>query len=228
MGWLGRLVRTEKPDALTAGQLGYHGLRDWWEESFSPEEQRLIEQRYQPMGGGIASLTQGQIDSTSQTAAGLLTGLSTWFNKPGERHLARRMLAKAEEIATDVVDSHFVYSQLIDVAYPERDRDPSAMTEAIRACEAQIALSRDVMAAMRADHEERERMLERHAREAGTRFDPHEFRVPSHRGFTQLSIIREKSGDIAGAIALAEQAAMDGWSGDWDRRMTRLRKRLGR
>ena len=116
VGWLGRLTRTARPADRTAGQLGYHGLRDWWEEAFSAEEQRLIEERYQPMGGGIASLTEGHIDSTSQTAAGLLTGLSTWFNKPGERHLARRMLAKAEEVATDVVDRHFVYSQLIDVA----------------------------------------------------------------------------------------------------------------
>jgi hypothetical protein len=226
VGWLDRLVRTARPDDRTAGQLGYHGLRDWWEESFSAEEQRFIEQRYQPMGGGIASLTQGHIDSTSQTAAGLLTGLSSWFNKPGERHLARRLLAKAEEIATDVVDRHFVYSQLIDVAYPERDRDPGALDEAVRACKAQIALSKDVMRAMRAEHDERERMLGRHAREPGSHSEPHEFRVPSHRGFTQLSIIREKSGDIAGAIELAEQAAADGWSGGWDKRLERLRKRL--
>jgi hypothetical protein len=228
VGWLDRLTGKAKSDDRAAGQLGYHGLRDWWDQSFSLEDQRLIEERYQPMGGGIASLTEGRIESTSQTAAGLLWGLSSWFNKPGERRLARRMLAKAEEIATDVVDRHFVFSQLIDVAYPERDRDPTAMSEAMRACEAQIALSREVMAAMRAEHEERERMLERHAREAGTRFEPHEFRVPSHRGFTQLSIIREKSGDIAAAIASAEQAAADGWSGDWAKRIARLRTRLSR
>jgi len=82
------------------------------------------------------------------------------------------------------------------------------------------------MQAMRAEHDERERVLARHAREAGRHSEPHEFRVPSHRGFTQLSIIREKSGDIAGAIDLAEHAAEDGWSGDWDKRLERLRKRL--
>jgi hypothetical protein len=226
VGWLSRLTGKEKTVDRTAGMLGYHGLRDWWHQSFSTEEQRLIEGRYQPMGGGLASLTEGHIDSTSQTAAGLLWGLSTWFNKPGERHLARRMLAKAEEIATDVVDRHFVYSQLIDVAYPERETDPTALGEAIRACEAQIALSREVMAAMKAEHEERERMLQQHGREAGSRFEPHEFRVPGHRGFTQLSIIREKSGDLSGAVMLAEQASADGWGGDWDKRLERLRKRL--
>lgn len=137
MSWLRQRAKRGPASDSSAGLLGHYGLRQWWDSTFSPEEQRFIESRHQPLGGGLATLTDGHISSTSQSAAGLLWALAGWFNKPGERPIARRMFGKAEEIATDVVDRHFVYSQLIDVTYPEREREPGALDEAIRACEAQ-------------------------------------------------------------------------------------------
>lgn len=223
-----RLAKRDRASDSSAGLLGHHGLREWWDSTFSPEEQRLIEGRHQPLGGGLATLTDGNISSTSQSAAGLLWALAGWFNKLGERHIARRMLAKAEEIATEVVDRHFVYSQLIDVTYPEREREPGAMGEAIRACQAQIALGPAVMAAMRAEQADRERFLADRDREMGRAHESREFQSPGHRGFTQLAIIREKEGNFEAAIALAEQANAQGWTGDWDNRINRLRKKANR
>lgn len=223
-----RLANRDRASDPSAGLLGHHGLREWWDSTFSPEEQRFIESRHQPMGGGLATLTDGHISSTSQSAAGLLWVLAGWFNKPGERHIARRMLATAEEIATDVVDRHFVYSQLIDVTYPEREREPGAMDEAIRACQAQIAIGPAVMAAMRAEQADRERFLADRNRDMGRAHQSRAFQAPGHRGFTQLAIIHEKEGNFEAAIALAEQARALGWTGDWDNRIDRLRKRTNR
>jgi hypothetical protein len=228
MSWMRRPAKRDRASDASAGLLGYYGLREWWDSTFSPEEQRFIEGRHQPLGGGLATLTEGHISSTSQSAAGLLWALAGWFNKPGERHIARRVLSKAEEIANDAVDRHFVYSQLIDVTYPEREREPGALDEAIRACEAQIALGSAVMAGMRAEQADRERFLADRDGETGRAHESRAFQAPGHRGFTQLAIIREKEGNLEAAIALAKQAKAQGWTGDWDNRIDRLRKKTNR
>jgi len=223
-----KLTKRNPTGDRSAGRLGYYGLHEWWDSTFSPDEQRFIEGRHQPLGGGLTTLTAGRISSSSQSAAGLLWALAGWFNKPGERHIARRMLSKAEEIATDVVDRHFVYSQLIDVTYPERDREEGALEEAVRACEAQIALGPAVMVAMRAEQADRESFLAERDQQAGSTRESRAFQAPGHRGFKQLAIIREKEGNLEAAIALAGQAMVQGWTGDWDNRIDRLRKKTNR
>lgn len=184
------------------GALGYFGLADWWEETFTPDEQELIQERYQPMGSSRERpLTQGQISHTTQTAAGLLWALAGWFNKPGERHLARRILEKAEQVADGPLDRHFTYQQQIEVYYPDRE-DPEAMAAAVRACERQVALSSDAAAAFQAEYPDSS--------------------LPAHRGFKQLAIIYDKQGRYDEAITLCRRVQAEGWSGDWEKRLDRL------
>ena len=52
-----------------------------------------------------------------------------------------------------------------------------------------------------------------------------------HRGYQQLSVIREKQGDLAEALRLAREAQAQGWQDsidDWSKRIARLEKRLAK
>src|SRR5680860_1917116 len=72
--------RSKNDGSRVQGSFGYFDLGDWWLDTFTPEERRYIEEKHKPVGGsGGNSLTQGTIGRTSQTAAGLLVGLSSWF-----------------------------------------------------------------------------------------------------------------------------------------------------
>jgi len=48
----------------------------------------------------------------------------------------------------------------------------------------------------------------------------------THTGYRNLCIIREKQGNHAEVIRLAEQAKAQGWNGDWDKRIERTKKKL--
>ncbi|MFQ2912493.1 hypothetical protein ACK3YB_14480, partial [Aeromonas caviae] len=52
--------------------------------------------------------------------------------------------------------------------------------------------------------------------------------LPSHRGYKQLSIIFSNSNQYQRAIDLCRQAHMQGWSGDWDKRIERYKKKAGK
>jgi hypothetical protein len=49
--------------------------------------------------------------------------------------------------------------------------------------------------------------------------------LPSHTGFTQLAIVREKQHNYSEAIRLAQLAQGQGWGGDWDKRIIRCQQK---
>lgn len=49
--------------------------------------------------------------------------------------------------------------------------------------------------------------------------------LPAHTGYTQLAIILEKENRFEEAISLIEEAKVNGWNGDWDNRIARLKKK---
>jgi tetratricopeptide (TPR) repeat protein len=193
------------------GEIGYHGLADWWLSNFTEEERNYIESRYKPLGLGTTNerpLTQGTNSWSSGRAAQFLSGLSTNFQGPKDRHIARRLLIKAEQVSgSTILDRHFVYSEMIQVYYRDRDNDPNSLDEAIRACEKQIEIGPEAVQAWRAEY-------------------PTDAELPAHRGFTQLAIIREKERNYAEAIRLAKEAMEQGWAGDWDTRIARCETRI--
>jgi hypothetical protein len=117
------------------------------------------------------------------------------------RTYARRVERQSRERSAKVLD-------LIRAAYAERDTDPEALCAAVAACERQIALGPRAARAFR----------------RGSPDQP----LPSHTGFKQLAIIREKQGDFAGAIELSRQAMQQGWGGDWGKRIERCERRAGK
>lgn len=211
---------------MIKGQVDYHGLTDWWLTTFTAEEREHIEQVYKPMGyeAGDRPLTQGAIAWTTGKPSQLLWGLASWFNKPGDRHITRRVLAKAEELAKaklDWINLHYTYQQMIEVNYKDRDVDPAALEMAIGACVRQIEIAPQAIKAFEAQA----RALEKHANSSLPR---RAYSLPTHVGFYQLAIIREKWKDYGEVIRLCNLAKEQGWAGDWDKRIERCEKKLRR
>lgn len=208
------------------GDIGYHGLAQWWLASFTCDEREHISQTYRPMTLGLKSesiqtnnqrtlnsescLTTGDIVSSSQSAVAFLHTLSGWFNNKTDRALAQRILAKAFSLAKEtkvaVLDLHFLFSTAIQTYYPERDREPSALSMAVAACREQITMAPAAARAFRNEWKDQS--------------------LPSHVGYTQLAIILEKQKDYEEAVSLCETASRQGWAGDWDHRIARLRKKM--
>ena len=191
------------------GEIGYYNLQDWWLTTFTQEERNHIEDVFHPLGGDPKTkpLTEGKISSSSQKAAGLLSALAGWFNKPDDRYLAKKIIQKAYEEATkgnDILDLHFTLQTMMEIYYRDRDTEPDALSKAIQACEEQISI----------------------APQAVAEFKKQDFfdGLPSHAGYDQLRIIYKKQGEYLKAIALCEQARKQGWNGDWDKKIEELKK----
>jgi hypothetical protein len=52
--------------------------------------------------------------------------------------------------------------------------------------------------------------------------------IPSHTGYKQLSIIREKESKFDEVISLCKRAQNEGWNGDWGKRIERCLKKLSK
>jgi tetratricopeptide (TPR) repeat protein len=182
------------------GQIAYFGLTEWWVSTFSEQERSRIDQ--------VLDIASGDVTYSSGTAAGLLSAVATNFYKPGDRHIAKCMLERAEEIAKaqgNVLDLHFVYQGMIETFYRDRDTEVGALSRAIEACERQIELAPRAATAWKREY-------------------PHPGGLPAHVGYTQLAIIRQKQGELDEAIRVCQQAKAQGWDGDWDARIARYGK----
>jgi len=180
-------------------------LSDWWKTTFTKVEQDYILSKGIPLDAII---------EPSSPPARSFHPLAGYFSTSPDRPIARRFLEKVEEsLKTDevgVLDRHFAYSSMIPIYYSDRDTDPEALGLAIHACQRQIALAVQAGAQWTADSPAPDSPL------------------PSHRGFTQLAIIREKEGNYTEAIKLSQDALRQGWDGDWEKRITRCQKRMSK
>ena len=199
-----------KQSQKVEGSIGFFGLADWWLNSFTESEREYIEQKFKPMTTGAPNnrpLTQGKILSTSQTASGLLCGLASWFKKPEEFSIGRRIAEKSIELSgSNILDRHFAYQQMIEICYNSRGNEASAMDLAIQTCELQIALAPQAAEAFRKKYIGQP--------------------LPRPVGYEQLAIIREKEKNYFEAIILSKQAKEQGWTGEWDKRIERCEKKF--
>lgn len=190
------------------GEIGYFGLSEWWLSEFSDSERGYIIKKFQPLGGNEKSLIKGEIKNTSQTSIGLLSTLAGWFNNEQDRTIAYRMIKKAEGLIkndTVILDVHFLYHFKILIYYKWRNSDEYALSEAIRACKQQIGIAQKAADAFKKEYKN----------------SP----LPSHKGYEQLAIIKEKEKDFNSVIELAEKAMAQGWNGDWKKRIERCIKK---
>lgn len=193
---------TTKGSKQIKGLIKYFSLVDWWLTAFSDDERKRIIEVYRPMGS-TESIIEGDIISTSTNALNFLWCLAGWFNNKNDRTIAFKILDKAKEFvnSSPILDVHFYYSAIIDIYYPERNNMPDAMRIATDACLDQIKIAPEAAKAFKEEYPGQD--------------------LPGHRGYEQLSIIREKQKDFSGTIKICEQALTQGWGGNWQGRIDR-------
>lgn len=145
-----------------------------------------------------------------------------------ERALERRRAERAYQSAETPLDRHYALDTLIAMVYRDRDDFPGAEALAIAYCQEMIALAPTVKAILEERHREDAAGQTRHPADAGWAPYPGPFSLPTHKGFTQLAIILERERRYDEALALCAQAKEQGWAGDWDKRMQRLRQKQQR
>lgn len=189
------------------GIIKYLNLEDWWLNELSAEEREIILRTYLPMGSDN-SLVEGEIYSSSQTQLHFFWGVIGWFDKPDMRHIAYKLISKAETLIdnnTAPLDKHFLYGAKLEICYKDRDSRPSGLELAIEACEQQIENAPAAAAGFKKKYDSD---------------------LPAHKGFYQLAIVLEKQKRYIEAIALCEKAKSQGWAGDWEKRIERCNKRI--
>ena len=181
-------------------------LAEWWQAGFTDEDRNRILDVFHPLGAGRNDLLEGSNSASCKPSLSFLTDLSGWFTKDEDRQIGYKILAMAEQMlptSLNVIDSHFFYQSKIEMHYRDRG-DPHHLAEAENACRAQIAIAPLV------------------AREFAKEFSGS---LPEHKGYTQLAIILYMRGAIDKAIEVARRAQVEGWSGDWSRRIDRYSRK---
>jgi hypothetical protein len=102
------------------------------------------------------------------------------------------------------LDIHFLYSTKVELLYKDRDFVPQGLDKAIQACQQQIDYSNKAAIAFKKKDNDS---------------------LPSHRGYLQLEIIKEKQKSFLEAINLSKKALKQGWAGDWEKRIERCKKK---
>lgn len=188
------------------GKIEYYKLQEWWLNVLSSEERNTLISLYKPLGLNPDSLTHGKISSSDQSVVAFLSNLTGWVKQPEYRKIGYNLIEKAESSLsnkTPIMDRHFLYQTKMEIYYRNRDVDDSALTSAIEACKQQIALATKAKQAF--------------LKEWG--------QLPSHAGYNQLCIIMEKQKNYDEVIRIASEAKMQGWTGDWDKRIEKCTKK---
>jgi len=197
------LNKTKKPD----GYIALFNLEDWWNNSFSGNEQKHIVEVFQPLGASKDILIVGHLQHTnSDRPLMLLSSLAGWFNNSKDRDIAYKIIAKAEEYVQstkDILDIHFFHQTKMEIFYKGNDSS-TTLQKSINACLNQIEI----------------------ADKASTAFQAKYHKLPIHKGYELLCTIYERQGKFEECIKLMEQAKNQGWNGDWDNHIKRIRERI--
>ena len=145
---------TEKEQALrhsVGGSIGFYNLEEWWETTFTAEEQNYLISAYKPLGMKDTELVSGNILSSTMTKAGFLRSFASFVSSDQDnsfnQEIANHILLKAEETAlleNDYLNLHFSYQEEIKSNYKHRGQVEGALDKAIHACEKQIKISFEV------------------------------------------------------------------------------------
>lgn len=191
------------------GLISYYDLNDWWETLNDDERQYMCNQADKGMGGGSKELTEGSITFVSISKLNYLSSLlANGIDKDLASNIKtlEKIIDKCEQSfhESPVIDQHLYLSTLITLYYKLRESE-DYLLKAMETCKRQINLSKEA--------------AKQFKKEFGTP-------LPSHKGYYQLSIVLTKQKEFKDALNVVEQAKEDGWSGDWDKRIERLKNKL--
>lgn len=121
-----------------------------------------------------------------------------------------------------LMEKHFRLLETIQINYKLRNQIPGALEEAIAACNEQISIAPEVAQLFQQEFEELNQFAIKDNQQPLSKSNSV---LPSHTGYTQLAIIREKQEQFTEAICLCREAQKQGWAGDWDKRIARNQKK---
>jgi hypothetical protein len=191
-----------------SGYIKLYNLEKWWLDEFNQEERRNIVKIYQPLGSRKDPLIKGNVGESSISKLTFLSNLSDWLLKKETEHLAKRVIIKAEEfkdVHSNPLDIHFFLQSKIRIYYRDRANN-SSYEIAVSACQEQIKLAPESAKAFKREYKGSE--------------------LPSHVGFKQLCIIRQKEKNYQEVVSLCKEALKQGWRGDWNERIEKCQSKL--
>lgn len=105
----------------------------------------------------------------------------------------------------EILDLHFAIMESITEHYRNRQSGDN-YHQAIVSCKAQIKIQADAASRFRSEYSDQA--------------------LPAHTGYNQLVIILEKEKKFQEALDLAVEAKSNGWNGDWDSRIQKLKAKI--
>ncbi|WP_151909630.1 hypothetical protein [Aeromonas salmonicida] len=211
---------------LIKGSIGFLDMTSWWLDELSYKERETILSVYNPIGNSSDNLIHGDVISTTEEPISLLYGIAGWLNSHEHIELCIKLYTKAKSLInanTTAINVHLLHNSEI-ISY-HKHRLHIGLEPTITACEDQIKIADEAAHEFMLDYQEqlnfaRERNIDISLDNGAV--------LPSHRGYKQLSIFFSNSNQYQRAIDLCRQAHMQGWSGDWDKRIERYQKKAGK
>ena len=211
------------------GLIGYYGLSDWWNSSFSFEEQKYIAKYFNELFDSFygdyedsrknrklkdlspCKLMEEDKEGLSFWKEPLAEFLSDLFMGLDKKNLqiSLKIFEKAEELLKNsypLTELHNFFSFIITRTYSPR-YDIEGTEFALYVCKKQINIS--------------------HIASKIFKNNPNDS-MPYHLGYQKLAIQKEKKKKYLEVIELCEKAQSEGWNGDWQKRIDRCKKRLNR
>ena len=191
------------------GLIKFYNLQEWWFESFDENERNSIADNYITFGTSQSErpLTNGKQNDIRPDFI-FLVSLSQFFNTKSHFKISYPMIKEAElrfNGNANVLDLHFYFGDLLSFYYKFRDANLKFYENAKDYAIKQINIANESKNAFQEKYES----------------------LPTHLGYKQLCIILEKERKFMDAILLAEQAKNEGWNGDWEKRIEKLKKYCG-
>ncbi|QSX37993.1 hypothetical protein [Shewanella sedimentimangrovi] len=215
--------------------LEYYDLKEWWNTALTPAQREQISRDYQPMGYPseerylYAKLVGKSYGDTDKCC---LLNVLACVAKDDAKGIIRDKTEQAVKEALsqprrNYIDIHLALDGLIKYHYPLRN-DQAHYEKAKELCLLQISISSKLVKKFR--YPEKPKELKRLHKLTGMThpyYDEPQI-LPSHTGYKQLAIILEKEGDLEGALELSQKALEQGWSDDYEKRITKLTAKLAK
>lgn len=185
----------------------YFWLWDWWQSSFSKEEQDYIISKYNPLWWNWESLVEWKPTYVSWNIVSLLWWLSWWFSNENDFNIWFLFLWKWEDlinkgIAISKIDLHFFYADQINFYYKFRN-NKWFYDNFIDSCKKQINISNLVAKEMKLEYWDK---------------------LPKHTWYEKLIFVFSIEWKKNEVIELSLKAKSEWWNWDWEKFIEKIAK----
>ena len=215
-------LRCEKGQGL----IGYYGLEDWFNKTFSEEETSYIKEKLAKTMMNPDQLNKGTFSETNQPAYKFLSSIAYNFKTKVDLSYAIKFLKKSDELADlsemTATDIHYFCMDRIEIYYKDRD-NPDSLDKTIYWCKKMIEVAPQAYKEIR---EEEKNMYTAEDRRTLPKELLNATATAKHKGFEQLAVIEFKRGNYEEVIRVCELAKKSKFGGDWDNKIEQAKKKL--